>query len=72
MSATVTEHVREDGTKEIRIKPPPAVLSLSALRAQGYTKNLRQLVDDLRAKGIRVTLTPEQQAEYDALKARGE
>lgn len=53
------------------IRPPPSILSISALKAQGDKRNLRQLVDDIRAKGIKVTLTPEQQADYDALKAQG-
>jgi hypothetical protein len=52
-----------DEKKVIVITPPPAVLSLSALVGTPWT--LKQLVEKLRAMGIKVELTPELQAKYD-------
>jgi len=52
-----------DEKKLFVITPPPATLSLSALAGTPWT--LKQLVDKLRALGIRVELTPELQAKYD-------
>lgn len=63
--------VTRDAAGNVTIRPPPVTLSLSALRAGGEARALRQIVDSLRAMGAKVTLTPEQQAEYDAPRARG-
>ena len=42
----------------LRIKPPPATLSLSAMLAQQGADGVRALIEALRAAGIRVVVEP--------------